>query len=100
MTEGTRILTAIAQGDPLAAAQLLPLVYDALRQLAVLKLAQEKPGQTPRPPALAHGASLRRVAGAEPAARGAEQNGDSRGPFSPAAAEAMRRTLVEGARRK
>ncbi len=94
MSEVTRILSAIEQGDPHAAEQLLPLVYDELRQLAAQKLAGEKPGQTLQPTALVHEAYLR-LAG-----EGAEPHWDSRGHFFAAAAEAMRRILVEHARRK
>src|ERR1700736_5228282 len=94
MSEVTRILTAIEQGDPHAAAQLLPLVYEELRQLAVQRLAQEKPGQTLQATALVHEAYLRLVDVEEP------QQWNGRGPFFAAAAEAMRRLLVEGARRK
>jgi RNA polymerase sigma factor (TIGR02999 family) len=94
MSEATRILSAIEQGDPNAAAQLLPLVYDELRQLAAAKLAQEKPGQTLEATALVHEAYLRLVGG-EPDAQW-----NSRGHFIAAAAEAMRRILVENARRK
>ena len=96
MTEVTRILSAIDQGDPQAAEQLLPLVYDELRKLAALKLAQEKPGQTLQATALVHEAYLRLV-GEEPA-----RSWDGRGHFfaAAAAAEAMRRILVESARRK
>src|SRR5215468_6269228 len=93
MTDVTRILSAIEQGDPHAAEQLLPLVYDELRQLAAHKLAQEKPGQTLQPTALVHEAYLRLVGG-DP------QPWDGRGHFFAAAAEAMRRILVEAARRK
>ena len=94
MTEITRILSAIDGGDPQAAAQLLPLVYDELRRLAAQKLAQEKPGQTLDATALVHEAYLRLV-GPDP-----EQPWASRGHFFAAAAEAMRRILVENARRK
>src|SRR5262245_13557181 len=94
MSEVTRILSAIDQGDPDAASQLLPLVYDELRQLAADKLAQERPGQTLQPTALVHEAYLRLVGEDE------EQHWDSRGHFFAAAAEAMRRILVESARRK
>jgi RNA polymerase sigma factor (TIGR02999 family) len=94
MSEVTRILSAIEQGDPQAASQLLPLVYDELRQLAAQKLAQEKPGQTLQATALVHEAYLRLV-GAE-----AEQAWDSRGHFFAAAAEAMRRVLINHARDK
>src|SRR6516165_7840734 len=94
MSDVTRILSAIEQGDPSAAEQLLPLVYDELRQLAAQKLAQEKPGQTLQATALVHEAYLRLVDG-DP-----DQNWDSRGHFFAACAEAMRRILVENARRK
>jgi RNA polymerase sigma factor (TIGR02999 family) len=94
MNEVTRILTAIKQGEPHAAEQLLPLVYDELRQLAAQKLAQEKPGQTLQATALVHEAYLRLVDASEP------QCWKSRGHFFGAAAEAMRRILVENARRK
>ena len=94
MSEVTRILSAIEQGDPHAAAELLPLVYDELRQLAAQRLTQEKPGQTLQATALVHEAYLRLVGGEE------AQHWNSRGHFLAAAAEAMRRILVEGARRK
>src|SRR6185295_5310100 len=94
MSEVTRILSAIEQGDPSAAEQLLPLVYGELRLLAAQKLAQEKPGQTLQPTALVHEAYLRLVEGAQPDGWG------GRGHFFAAAAEAMRRILVETARRK
>jgi RNA polymerase sigma factor (TIGR02999 family) len=94
MSEVTRILSAIEQGDPHAAEQLLPLVYDELRTLAAQKLAQEKPGQTLQATALVHEAYLRLVDVA------CVQHWDSRGHFFAAAAEAMRRILVEAARRK
>src|SRR5881628_1092714 len=94
MSEVTRILSAIEQGDPHAAEQLLPLVYDELRKLAAQKLAQEKPGQTLEATALVHEGYLRLVGTA------GEQHWDSRGHFFAAAAEAMRRILIEGARRK
>jgi RNA polymerase sigma factor (TIGR02999 family) len=94
MNEVTRILSGIEAGDPHAAEQLLPLVYDELRKLAAQKLAQEKPGQTLEATALVHEAYLRLV-GAEK-----DQRWDSRGHFFAAAAEAMRRILVENARRK
>ena len=92
--EVTRILEAVGQGDRQAAAQLLPLVYDELRKLAAQRLIQEKPGQTLQPTALVHEAYLRLV--------GADDGRDwnSRGHFFAAAAEAMRRILVEQARRK
>src|SRR3954470_16914906 len=94
MNDVTRILSAIEQGDPEAAEQLLPLVYDELRKLAAVRLAREKPGQTLQATALVHDAYLRLV-GPE-AARG----WNSRGHFFAAAAEAMRRILVDNARRK
>jgi RNA polymerase sigma factor (TIGR02999 family) len=94
MSEVTRILGAIEQGDTHAAEQLLPLVYDELRQLAAQKLAQEKPGQTLQPTALLHEAYLRLV-DTERA-----QQWNSKGHFYAAAVEAMRRILVEQARRK
>jgi RNA polymerase sigma factor (TIGR02999 family) len=94
MSEVTRILSAIEQGDPNAASQLLPLVYDELRQLAAQKLAHEKPGQTLSATALVHEAYLRLVGGGE------DPHWNSRGHFFAAAAEAMRRFLVENARRK
>jgi RNA polymerase sigma factor (TIGR02999 family) len=94
MSEVTRILSAIEQGDPHAAAQLLPLVYDELRQLAAQKLAREAPGQTLQATALVHEAYLRLVDVARVA------HWDSRGHFFAAAGEAMRRILVENARRK
>jgi RNA polymerase sigma factor (TIGR02999 family) len=95
MTHVTQLLSAIEQGDPHAAEQLLPLVYDELRKLAAQKLAQEKPGQTLQATALVHEAYLRLVGG------GASPfDWKSRGHFFGAAAEAMRRILVENARRK
>ena len=94
MSEVTRILSAIEQGDPHAAEQLLPLVYEELRKLAAQKLAQEKPGQTLQATALVHEAYLRLV-DAEKA-----QQWDGRGHFFAAAAEAMRRILVNRARDK
>ena len=94
MSDVTRILSAIEQGDPHAAAQLLPLVYDELRRLAAQKLAQEKPGQTLQATALVHEAYLRLVG------TKAAQRWDSRGHFFAAAAEAMRRILIDQARRK
>src|SRR5215510_10824223 len=95
MSEMTRILSAIEQGDPHAAEQLLPLVYDELRKLAAAKLAHEQPGQTLQATALVHEAYLRLVG-----AREREPSWDNRGHFFAAAAEAMRRILVESARRK
>src|SRR5437764_1210974 len=94
MTEATRILSAIEQGDPQATERLLPLVYDALRELAAAKLAQEKTGQTLQATALVHEAYLRLCDGDR------LQHWDSRGHFFAAAAEAMRRILIEQARRK
>ena len=94
MSDVTRILSAIEQGDPSAAEQLLPLVYNELRQLAAQKLAHEKPGQTLQATALVHEAYLRLVGG-EP-----DAHWNSRGHFFAAAAEAMRRILVEQARHK
>jgi RNA polymerase sigma factor (TIGR02999 family) len=94
MTDVTRLLGAAEQGDPHAAAQLLPLVYDELRRLAAQKLAQEKPGQTLQPTALVHEAYLRLTG------QGPEQHWEGRRHFFAAAAEAMRRILVENARRK
>jgi RNA polymerase sigma factor (TIGR02999 family) len=98
MTEVTRILSAVEQGDPYAAEQLLPLVYDELRRLAARKLAQEKPGQTLQATALVHEAYTRLVGNGEAASR--EQRWDSRGHFFAAAAEAMRRILIDRAREK
>jgi RNA polymerase sigma factor (TIGR02999 family) len=94
MSEVTRILSAIAQGDPSVASQLLPLVYDELRKLAAQKLGLETPGQTLQPTDLVHEAYLRLVGEME------ELHWDNRGHFFAAAAEAMRRILVENARRK
>jgi RNA polymerase sigma factor (TIGR02999 family) len=98
MSEVTRILSAIEQGDPHAAEQLLPLVYDELRKLAAQKLAQEKPGQTLQATALVHEAYVRLVGSPDAACR--EQQWDSRGHFFAAAAEAMRRILIDRAREK
>ena len=97
MSEVTRILSAIEQGDPHAANQLRPLVYDELRKLAATKLAQEKPGQTLDATALVHEAYVRLVG--TPSA-GAAQEWEGRAHFFAAAAEAMRRILVDKARRK
>src|SRR5262245_26273029 len=94
MSEVTRILSAIEQGDPRAAADILPLVYDELRRLAAARLAEEKPGQTLQATALVHEAYVRLVGGDQP------QDWNGRGHFFAAAAEAMRRILVEAARRK
>src|SRR5438094_200531 len=94
MSEVTCILSALEQGDPQAAEKLLPLVYDELRLLAAQKIVQEKPGQTLEATALVHEAYLRLVDVDK------VQHWDSRGHFFAAAAEAMRRILVENARRK
>jgi RNA polymerase sigma factor (TIGR02999 family) len=94
MTDITRILSAIEQGEPRAAEQLLPLVYDELRRLAAQKLAQETPGQTLDATALVHEAWLRLVGPGEPV------QWDNAGHFFAAAAEAMRRILIDQARRK
>jgi RNA polymerase sigma factor (TIGR02999 family) len=94
MSEVTRILSAIERGDPHAAEQLLPLVYDELRRLAAHKMAQESSGQTLQATALVHEAYLRLVGGGE------DQRWDGRGHLFAAAAEAMRRILVERARGK
>ena len=91
MSDVTRILSAIEAGDPSAAAQLLPLVYEELRQLAAMQMAREKPGQTLDATALAHEAYLRLVG---------DQHFDNRRHFFAAAAEAMRRILLDRARRK
>jgi RNA polymerase sigma factor (TIGR02999 family) len=93
MSEVTRVLSAIEGGDPHAAEQLLPLVYEELRRLAAQRLAQEKPGQTLEATALVHEAYLRLVDGEK------VSHWDSRGHFFAAAAEAMRRILVENTRR-
>ena len=94
MNDVTRILSEIEQGDPTATEQLLPLVYDELRKLATAKLSHEKPGQTLQATALVHEVYLRLV-GVQKA-----QHWNSRGHFFGAAAEAMRRILVDNARRK
>src|SRR5215468_6522351 len=94
MSEVTRILSAIEQGDPGAAEQLLPLVYDELRKLAAVQLADERPGQTLQPTALVHEAYLRLV-GPEP-----DRHWGGRAHFFAAAAEAMRHILLDAARRK
>jgi RNA polymerase sigma factor (TIGR02999 family) len=94
MTDVTQILSQIELGDPTAGDQLLPLVYDELRKLAAARLAHEKPGQTLQATALVHEAYVRLVNVAE------AQHWNSRGHFFAAAAEAMRRILVENARRK
>jgi DNA-directed RNA polymerase specialized sigma24 family protein len=114
LTEVTRILSAIEQGDTHAAEELLPLVYDELRKLAAQRLAEEKPGQTLQATALVHEAYLRLVTRSKsppstpsvsPPSKGGDQVGvgvswNSRGHFFAAAAEAMRRILVDQARRK
>src|SRR5262249_57083861 len=89
-----QLLSAIGAGDPKAAAELLPLVYDELRKLAAARMAAESPGQTLQPTALVHEAYLRLVGGQQP------RDWNGRGHFFAAAAEAMRRILVEAARRK
>src|SRR3990172_6265430 len=94
MTDVTQILSQIESGDPSAAEQLLPLVYEELRKLAAAKLIQEKPGQTLQATALVHEAYLRLVDVEK------VQHWDSRGHFFAAAAEAMRRILVEQARKR
>src|SRR5438067_12842956 len=94
MAAVTQLLGAAAAGDPQAAAELLPLVYDELRKLAAARLAAEKPGQTLQATALVHEAFIRLVGGDRP------QDWSGRGHFFAAAAEAMRRILVEQARRK
>jgi RNA polymerase sigma factor (TIGR02999 family) len=94
MSDVTRLLDAAAAGDRKAAADLLPLVYDELRKLAVARMAAEPPDQTLQPTALVHEAYLRLVGPAD------EPRWDSRGHFFAAAAEAMRRILVDSARRK
>src|ERR1700757_1307008 len=94
MDEITQVLNALDEGDVYAAGQLLPLVYEELRQLAAQKLAQEKPGQTLQATALVHEAYLRLVG------KDDEQRWESRGHFFAAAAEAMRRILVNHARDK
>ena len=94
MHEVTRILSAVEQGDPVAAGQLLPLVYEELRKLAAQRLTQERPGQTLQATALVHEAYLRLVDVDQP------QQWNGRGHFFAAAAEAMRRLLVESARRR
>jgi RNA polymerase sigma factor (TIGR02999 family) len=94
MDDVAEVQTAVGQEDPRAASQLLPLVYDELRRLAAQKLAREAPGQTVQATALVHEAYVRLVR------KGCEQSWNGRGHFFAAAAEAMRRILVENARRK
>jgi RNA polymerase sigma factor (TIGR02999 family) len=93
VSDVTQILKAVAHGDPTAADELLPLVYEELRRLAAAKMAKEAPGHTLQPTALVHEAWLRLIGGEE-------QRFDNRGHFFAAAAEAMRRILIEAARRK
>jgi RNA polymerase sigma factor (TIGR02999 family) len=101
MNHITRCLNALDQGDPQAASQLLPIVYDELRKLAAKKLAHEKPGQTLDPTALVHEVYLRLVQDANKKSAEASDSGwSSRRHFFAAASEAMRRILVENARRK
>jgi RNA polymerase sigma factor (TIGR02999 family) len=100
MNEVTTILSAIENGDAQAAEQLLPLVYDELRKLAATKLAQESPGQTLQATALVHEAYLRLMASPGRESAESEQQWNSRGHFFAAAAEAMRRILIEQARHK
>jgi RNA polymerase sigma factor (TIGR02999 family) len=94
MSDVTRLLDAVAAGDRKAATDLLPLVYDELRRLAAARMAEERPGQTLQATALVHEAYLRLISGGRP------DGWDGRGHFFAAAAEAMRRILVEAARRK
>jgi len=94
MSDVTRILSAIEQGDPRASEQLMPLVYEELRRLAAQRMAQESPGQTLQATALVHEAYVRLIGGEQ------KKGWDSRGHFFAAAAEAMRRILIENARRK
>ena len=100
MADVTRILSQIEQGDPVAAERLLPLVYDELRKLASAKLAQENPGQTLQATALVHEAYLRLLGPPTPDSQLPTPSFHSRGHFFAAAAEAMRRILVDQARRK
>jgi RNA polymerase sigma factor (TIGR02999 family) len=100
MSDVTQILDRIQGGDPAAAEQLLPLVYDELRNLAAQKLAQENPGQTLQATALVHEAYLRLVNPGAPERGSSPPNWDSRRHFFAAAAEAMRRILIDNARRK
>ena len=94
MADVTQILAAVEAGDPNAAAELLPLVYDELRKLAVARMAEERPGQTLQATALVHEAYIRLVGGSH------REDWNGRGHFFAAAAEAMRRILVEAARRR
>jgi RNA polymerase sigma factor (TIGR02999 family) len=101
MSNVTRILSAIEAGDPRAAEQLLPLVYDELRKLAAQRLAQERPGQTLEATALVHEAYLRLIGNDSPLTTpDSPKQWSSRGHFFAAAAEAMRRILIDNARRK
>jgi RNA polymerase sigma factor (TIGR02999 family) len=100
MSDVTRVLSEIEKGDPSAADQLLPLVYDELRKLAAHRLAHERPGQTLQATALVHEAYLRLVATPDRRSQSADPCWETRGHFFAAAAEAMRRILVEKARRK
>src|SRR6187455_2785630 len=103
MSDVTQILSQIEQGDSQAAEKLLPLVYEELRKLAAVKLAQEKPGQTLQATALVHEAYLRLVgplAESPPQTQDEANQWNSRGHFFGAAAEAMRRILVDSAKRK
>jgi RNA polymerase sigma factor (TIGR02999 family) len=100
MNEVTHILSAVQQGDPHAASRLLPLVYEELRRLAAQQLAREPGGQTLQPTALVHEAYLRLVASPGPESGEKEPHWDNRGHFFAAAAQAMRRILIDNARRK
>src|SRR5206468_2387256 len=102
MSDVTRLIEAVGEGDPHAAEKLLPLVYQELRKLAAVRLAQEKPGQTLEATALVHEAYLRLVAGEQrdQSEAHAREGWNGRGHFFAAAAEAMRRILIESARRK
>jgi RNA polymerase sigma factor (TIGR02999 family) len=100
LSDVSQILSQIESGDPLAAEQLLPLVYDELRKLAAAKLAFEKPGQTLQATALVHEAFLRLVTVPQKRLDNRPSHWDGRGHFFAAAAESMRRILVENARRK
>ena len=96
MEDVSQILSSVDAGDPVAAERLLPILYDELRRLAAQKLAHERPGQTLQPTALVHEAYMRLVGDGEKA----EQNWNGKGHFFGAAAEAMRRILIENSRRK